>query len=192
MNEKGGSREGAKRTTISTGKLEKLYLPIPLQPSHIRLLRIPPRSTPDEVLIVELYVASLDSQESFTYLSYKWGQTASEHPIVCNGVSLLTTRNLHQCLRQLRRRQWTQPLWIDAICINQDDEDEKAYQVSLISEITSRASTTILWLGYGDHNTELLFQHCLVGRHLPEASSSLWQRIGSGLSILVEHYVSKR
>ncbi|KAI1329862.1 heterokaryon incompatibility protein-domain-containing protein [Xylariaceae sp. FL0255] len=43
-----------------------------------------------------------------------------------------------------------QPFWVDALCINQDDLDERADQVKLMRNIYQKASTTKIWLGKGD------------------------------------------
>jgi hypothetical protein len=38
-------------------------------------------------------------------------------------------------------------LWVDAICINQGDNTEKAGQIQYMAEIYSKASRVIVWLG---------------------------------------------
>lgn len=38
-------------------------------------------------------------------------------------------------------------LWIDAICINQEDDDEKGQQVQSMAKIYAKASRVIVWLG---------------------------------------------
>lgn len=56
-------------------------------------------------------------------------------------------RNVYEALKRLRRRHEPLRIWIDALCINQSDEDERAKQVSIIGEIYSRAQETHIWLG---------------------------------------------
>ena len=60
--------------------------------------------------------------------------------------------NLHNALWQLRELEHYSPLWIDAICINQDGK-EKSHQLSLMSRIYSDASWVVIWLGKEDPTT---------------------------------------
>lgn len=47
----------------------------------------------------------------------------------------------------MRRRDTSRWLWIDAICINQKDDEEKSSQVGIMRQIYERAFQTIVWLG---------------------------------------------
>jgi hypothetical protein len=76
-----------------------------------------------------------------------WGRPNEPKTIRCNGVSLTVTPNLYAALRQLRHETEPKVLWIDAICINQDDNDEKTSQVKLMGRIYTLAEKTIVWLG---------------------------------------------
>lgn len=186
------SRKSAKRTANNV-RSRKLYSTVPLPPSHIRLLKVLPQSNADEAMVVELYVTSLESLEPFTYLAYSWEENESPHPIRCNGVSMVTRRNVNSCLRQFRRQQWTQPLWIDALCINQEDADEMKQQIQLMTEISSRASSTILWLGQDSHEVELqVLQHCLTDRDLLGLDPLGRPEVESGLSKLLQNGAFKR
>ncbi|KAB8278595.1 heterokaryon incompatibility protein-domain-containing protein [Aspergillus minisclerotigenes] len=61
--------------------------------------------------------------------------------------TLPTPENLYAALLYLRERQLERLLWIDAICINQGDEDEKAQQIQFMPMIYGQASQVIVWLG---------------------------------------------
>ncbi|KAI4286773.1 MAG: hypothetical protein L6R35_003974 [Caloplaca aegaea] len=95
------------------------------------------------------HVVSIASGEPiwYTAISYVWGDPAFIMPITCNGRIFKTTQNLYTALRYLRRTDVTVNLWIDQICINQNDLDEKAQQVVLMSTIYKRAWNTVIWLG---------------------------------------------
>lgn len=67
-------------------------------------------------------------------------------------IPLPLTSSLDTCLRHLRelQRRWQLeplPLWIDQICINQEDNEEKSFQVMLMKDIYSSAHQVIVWLG---------------------------------------------
>ena len=49
---------------------------------------------------------------------------------------------------------WSFVIWIDAICINQNDEREKANQISLMQDIYSTTNPTYIWLGEGNPGTD--------------------------------------
>jgi hypothetical protein len=61
-----------------------------------------------------------------------------------NASPLMITGNLVSAMIQLQHQSELRVLWIDALCINQDDEEEKAYQVQIIRHIYSKADTVVL------------------------------------------------
>ncbi|KAM5350720.1 hypothetical protein ACJ41O_007225 [Fusarium nematophilum] len=89
----------------------------------------------------------------FEALSYVWGSIDHPDSILVESPSDKTTkslrigRNLALALRSLRYQDKTRTLWVDAICINQADDDEKAVQVTRMASIFSLASRVIVWLG---------------------------------------------
>jgi hypothetical protein len=122
-----------------------LYSPLPHQRA-IRLLRIE-SGTGEEGIQITLETVDLDSKTQFTALSYVWGDGASQREIICNGHEKPITRNLWGVLAQLRKQKFDCRLWVDAICINQKDEEEKSFQVAMMRDIYKRAAKVIFWLG---------------------------------------------
>lgn len=57
------------------------------------------------------------------------------------------TRNLDTALRRLRRQECTRRLWVDALCINQSDDKERAHQVSMMDQIYACANQAVIYLG---------------------------------------------
>jgi hypothetical protein len=55
--------------------------------------------------------------------------------------------NLDTCLRHLRSHDITRTIWIDAVCINQDDLTERGSQVQIMQQIYARADMVKIWLG---------------------------------------------
>ncbi|KAF5640054.1 uncharacterized protein FTJAE_4601 [Fusarium tjaetaba] len=83
-------------------------------------------------------------------LSYAWGSSGDQATIAVNNTTLQVTQNLKDALTYLRHDSKPRPLWIDAICINQSDVDERSSQVRLMGRIYSSASCVISWLGLED------------------------------------------
>jgi hypothetical protein len=83
-------------------------------------------------------------------LSYVWGKGPEDKLIIVNGCKFYVRANLDSALRHIRRHRETravQPLWVDAICINQENDAEKSAQVALMKEIYATAYRVIVWLG---------------------------------------------
>jgi WD repeat-containing protein 55 len=83
----------------------------------------------------------------YTALSYVWGNSAFVKPVTCDGKPFKATLNLDLALRYLRRTDMSVMLWVDQICINQGDLNEKTQQVLLMGKIYRRAWNTLVWLG---------------------------------------------
>ncbi|KAH7333338.1 heterokaryon incompatibility protein-domain-containing protein [Rhexocercosporidium sp. MPI-PUGE-AT-0058] len=102
-------------------------------------------------------------------LSYYWGQDDDDVPITIMVYKPTRARpsifditqktfwirpNLHAALVELRSTKKPVHLWVDALCINQKDDVEKAAQVSRMNEIYSEASNICIWLGVGEMDPE--------------------------------------
>ncbi|RYP30055.1 hypothetical protein DL768_011202 [Monosporascus sp. mg162] len=98
----------------------------------------------------------------FNALSYVWGNTHASQPVRINSQNLPVTENLGQALRGLRNAYIPEadhlPLWIDALCINQQDEQERNQQVAMMGDIYGRAERVLIWLGDGDIHSNWAFQ----------------------------------
>lgn len=94
----------------------------------------------------------------FAALSYVWGNGRERRQIVVNGTAMLVTKNLEEILRRLAANnefRANYKIWIDAVCINQNNESEKASQVRKMREIYSSAWTVIAWLGESGERTPI-------------------------------------
>jgi hypothetical protein len=69
-------------------------------------------------------------------------QQGGERPL--NFETLEVTTNLELALRYLRRENRARTLWIDALCINQKDEDEKTIQIQRMQWIYANASPIVV------------------------------------------------
>ena len=130
----------------------------PIQPkTQIRVLALHPGGG-DEEISCSLEVARLDEPPPYEALSYAWGDSKERYPIRCGNGSLEVTDNLYAALKRLRDVSSDRVLWIDAICINQQDGREKGHQVQQMAEIYSRASRVLIWLGEETESVPAAFE----------------------------------
>jgi hypothetical protein len=99
-------------------------------------------------LKLSLSTISLDEHpHSYAAVSYVWGDASVKFPISCDGKRLEITRNLQEALEQFRDEDHPRVLWADAICINQNDLEERASQVQLMWDVYALASHCLIYLG---------------------------------------------
>lgn len=83
-------------------------------------------------------------------LSYEWGNPNENRDILLNGNRMKVGRNLESALRVLRDKQPVRigyKLWIDALCINQQDKGERGQEVKRMHRIYKDACAVVVWLG---------------------------------------------
>ncbi len=129
-------------------------------PAKFRLVTIHPGVRPYPIT-ASLTTHPLNNHPHYEALSYVWGPYDEEDPdlILLERYAFTVTANLSRALYYLRRENVARILWIDAICINQDDLDERSSQVQLMRDIYKASERTVIWLGedsfYSSHTFEL-------------------------------------
>lgn len=124
-----------------------------LSAREIRVL-VPDGPDPRSGLSWSLKTVDIDDKSpQFTALSYAWASDShpDTFPISCNGCQLRVHYNLYTALpflaRQYQNESVATPYWIDAICINQTDDEEKIFQIRLMNTIYRQANRVLIWLG---------------------------------------------
>jgi Heterokaryon incompatibility protein (HET) len=100
-----------------------------------------------EILRCELEVHDLRDAPPFEALSYVWGNPERAKVVICNTYPKKVTPNLGTALDRLKYEHTERLVWIDAICVNQDDLMERSEQVKLMRDIYSQAWRVVVWLG---------------------------------------------
>jgi hypothetical protein len=127
----------------------ELYSGLPLDGDQFRLLTLQPGQW-DESIICQLAVYQLTEKSEFEALPYTWGNGQSFETITINGASVHIGANLETALRYIRSPDTPRTLWIDALCINQNNNAEKGHQVQKMCQVFSLATTGLAWLGPPD------------------------------------------
>lgn len=91
-------------------------------------------------------------------LSYAWGDTTLCQQIIVGGRLLHITQNLAVALEHLQEQHKTLVLWVDAVCINQQDSYERSKQVQMMGRIFMSATVVIAWLGPSKDESDVVIQ----------------------------------
>lgn len=124
----------------------------------MRLLRLCP-GRPSEPLRCEFVVSPQAQSGPYEAISYVWGHPARAESIIVHGKALNVTTSAYAIMLQRRSRSHEQMIWIDQVCINQTDLEEKASQVRAMNNIFRRASLLSVWLGPSQdaHHVQRIF-----------------------------------
>ena len=139
--------------TIRRSRNRYLYVR-PLADREIRLIRLLSDSF-DAPIHCELFEASLDDTElQYQAISYAWGDASITQCIQCNGLEVDMTVSVGTALQAFRHAEDVRILWADALCVNQEDPEERNSQVSMMGDIYRSASRVLVWLGVNEIHDE--------------------------------------
>jgi hypothetical protein len=130
-----------------------IYSSLSDEEEEIRLLSILPASDDSNSNSIKSHLQRvrlkhMGPDQNYIALSYTWGDRSTTLPITVNGETMQVTTNLESALRYLRVEFGpTFLFWIDAVCINQEDVDERTHQVGMMREIYKSALYVVTWLG---------------------------------------------
>ncbi|KAK3707218.1 hypothetical protein LTR37_012218 [Vermiconidia calcicola] len=144
-----------------------IYETLDLSTDSLRLLQVQSPSDEDAIRCTT-HNATIGT-EQYTAVSYMWhpesGRERSPQPYIrLNGQRLEVGPNLFAFLEVAQQQYAGQTLWIDRLCIDQSNHDERNHQVSQMHRIYADAKTTLIWLGRGTDSTKQLFEFINCGR----------------------------
>lgn len=159
----------------------------------IRLLRFLPDSTSEDIrCTIDEYDTEAEHIPCAAF-SYVWGDARVRHVITIDGKTAYVTSNLKEALAHLAGEFSEWSFWIDAICIDQDNTEEKMHQVAQMRTIYSNADGVVMWLDPGNEEIERLnlvieshYNHCPF---LHESIESCKLFIDAGLVAAMQHLV---
>lgn len=94
----------------------------------------------------EVKVFSFECAPEYIALSYRWDPPSPLHDLYIEGKKLKIRDILNSCLLELREdlEEW---LWIDQVCVAQEDTLERNHQVGMMSRIYRNSMSVIIWMG---------------------------------------------
>ncbi|KAM0705325.1 hypothetical protein Q7P35_008115 [Cladosporium inversicolor] len=148
---------GAGLITVNPQYREKL------KEDELRLMKVLLGSE-DELVRCETQIVPMSSSKEYFAVSYAWGPPIAEHAIKLDGREHMLPTNLWHFLKTWRSRmmpsshetlqqtfeRWetcTYWLWVDALCIDQPNAQERMHQVGIMSRIFGGAEEVLVWLG---------------------------------------------
>lgn len=150
------------------------YTPLDEARQEIRLMTLFPGSF-DDPIVLSIQKKTLTETQipSFEALSYAWGNASDRQHIFVQKKSMLVakwkkmtsssnawttlsvTSNLSEALRYIRYKEQPRVLWADAVCVDQQNLDERGKQVMRMPDIYGSAKGVIAWLGPESSNSAL-------------------------------------
>ena len=145
-----------------------LYEPLHLSAPDIRVLTLLPGKFGNGDIECTLQKTSLnhiseDLNGGYEALSYTWGTSSNRKTIHLDGKRFKVTPNLYDALRYLRHPTQTRCLWVDAICIDQSNTQERTHQVRRMRDIYAGASRVLVWLGAPNEDINKALEFCQKG-----------------------------
>ncbi|PVH68044.1 HET-domain-containing protein [Cadophora sp. DSE1049] len=125
---------------------------------EIRLVVLYPLTSNDEVHC-DIKQISIDEYPAYEALSYTWGSASGNIPIQVGSGILQVTKNLVAAMYALSPPVSQRTIWIDAICINQNDATERNHQVLFMKDIYARASRVLVWIGSVADNSDAVMDY---------------------------------
>jgi hypothetical protein len=149
------------KKTLKLQANSQLYRPLSTEKGQhaIRLVTILPSQEKMADIKCILESISLNQNPTYEALSYVWGNLSNLKQIDLSGHAFYVNQNLEVALRNLRLRTRPRTLWIDAICINQNDTVEKSNQVMRMGDVYGQAFEVLIWLGPETNSSAKAFHY---------------------------------
>ncbi|KAK6833312.1 Heterokaryon incompatibility protein 6- OR allele [Apiospora arundinis] len=159
---------GEGRSCLACGSVEpRSILPPIRQQSQIRILHLQ-HGTFNDPIDCDISIQDLAHHPDYEAVSYTWADESGDatrcRTIHVRGKPLLVTRSCENALRHLRRDFSTRHLWIDAVCIDQENVDERGHQVQLMPRIYSGAKAVPVYIGELTPSSETFLRNRMLSK----------------------------
>ncbi|KAL1622801.1 hypothetical protein SLS54_004821 [Diplodia seriata] len=189
------------RVRINPDGLRKNYSYTRLQHTdETRLLIIQPGELESDIHCTLHHVRFSEAPE-YEALSYTWGSKEKPRRIDCGeGCELAVTENCFNAIKRLRWIDWPRTVWIDAVCIDQENDPERGHQVRNMPSIYKQATRVIVYLGEAADESDRAMEYIHLEREPfrwegkfppPEVRKLLERAWFSRIWVLQEVYMAK-
>ncbi|KAI0455653.1 heterokaryon incompatibility protein-domain-containing protein [Xylaria acuta] len=169
----------ARNHTDTTNRLDspasyKTYQHEELRPLEFRLVRL--FSKRMSTVKCEIVHSSLTDPPRYTAISYAWGDPDDKRSIQMGDINISIAVSLFGALDAVRKREEDILVWADALCIDQQNRDERSEQVQLMTEIYAKATQVAIWLGPSENDSELakdFLQDIIITENDPKEITNL-------------------
>lgn len=126
---------------------------------EFRLVEIQP-GKPEDPICCNLFTTRARDSPKYEALSYTWGNPDDKQSIQCRAAAgdraghLLVTQNCASALRRLRLENSPRTVWIDSICIDQNEITERNHQLGLMARIYTQAEQVVIHLGEASEDSD--------------------------------------
>ena len=125
-----------------------IYQPLDEARQEIRVLTVEPGEFEDELQCSLKVVSLLDTpMPKYETISYHWGHASRRSTLRLHGKSVQVPKSSLAAVRRMRLSSRKRLLWIDAICINQQDLHEKTWQVASMGRVYMNGAGNLIYLG---------------------------------------------
>ena len=138
---------------MNTQHPNSVYKYSPLPEGHFRILEV---TSVEPIISTRLVEYSSDKAPDYYAVSYAQGSQPNTEEISCDNAAFYITPYLHEGLRCIYKAYGPTELWVDAICIDQELDAEKAAQVARIHNIYHKGVSVYVWLGKAENNSDLV------------------------------------
>ena len=101
----------------------------------------------DGAISEKMRFGDLADREEYINLYHRVGGYYRPGIVVCDGIEITIGGELYMALKRLRFANSKRVLWVDAVCINQDDLEERKLHVQFMGQIYTKAKKVLVWLG---------------------------------------------
>ncbi|KAJ9607620.1 hypothetical protein H2200_007698 [Cladophialophora chaetospira] len=135
------------------------YTPLNLAQQSFRLINVLSRAPDGEIRCFMYNTFHQQQYREFTALSYEWGNRPVQFRIWINVIRFPVRPNLYSFFQHLSTLYPAgyDRLWIDALCIDQNNVKERNHQVSIMKNTYESAGKTLVWLGPNANGSDTVF-----------------------------------
>jgi len=163
------------------------YQPLEHATQQIRLVTLLDPLENDDAIRLDINVFEISEAPPYTALSYVWGPPPSNSAVYITNGRLEIRKNLYTFFTEFRKCCGKTPsdqyLWIDQLCIDQSNTSERNHQVQMMSDIYSKATSVIAWLGDGSDKADGVDAHgCNMFKNTYDAAC-VWKDSGDPVAL---------